>query len=58
LFAYERFAVIVFDENTVASDMSDYETYECNACGESFAAHEDSNAARNGYCSPRCQTAG
>ncbi len=33
-----------------------FETYDCTNCGESFKAYEDSNAAQNGYCSPKCQT--
>ncbi len=37
--------------------MSDFETYTCNGCGESFKAHPDSNAAERGYCSPACANA-
>jgi hypothetical protein len=38
--------------------MSEFETYSCENCGESFRAHPSSNAAENGYCSPACETAG
>jgi hypothetical protein len=37
--------------------MSDFETYTCDNCGDEFKAHESANAAENGYCSPKCQTA-
>lgn len=37
--------------------MSDFETYNCEHCGDEFAAHESANAAENGYCSPECRTA-
>ncbi|WP_336037575.1 hypothetical protein [Halobacterium yunchengense] len=35
-----------------------FETYECRHCGDDFEAYEDSNAAQNRYCSPRCETEG
>ena len=38
--------------------MSEFETYECTTCGESFAALPDANAATNGYCSPACEVEG
>ncbi|WP_279587137.1 hypothetical protein [Halobacterium sp. R2-5] len=34
------------------------ETYECQSCGDEFKAFEDSVAADDGYCSPRCETEG
>lgn len=33
-----------------------FETYDCEHCGDSFKAYDDAQAARNGYCSPRCET--
>jgi len=38
--------------------MSEFETYECSVCGESFTAMPDANAAASGYCSPACETEG
>lgn len=38
--------------------MSDFETYQCANCGESFTAHPSANAAGNSYCSPACETQG
>lgn len=35
-----------------------FERYTCEHCGTEFAAHPDGNAAKNGYCSPACETAG
>lgn len=36
--------------------MTEFETYECDGCGEAFKAYPDSNAAQNSYCSPACST--
>lgn len=38
--------------------MSAYERYTCENCGTDFAAVDGSKAAANGYCSPRCESAG
>jgi hypothetical protein len=38
--------------------MSDFDTYDCEECGEQFAAHPSSSAADNGYCSPACESDG
>lgn len=38
--------------------MPEFQTHECSECGDSFAAVEGANAARNGYCSPACERAG
>lgn len=38
--------------------MSGLQTFECDQCGETFAAVAGANAAENGYCSPACETAG
>lgn len=38
--------------------MPEFRTYECNQCGDAFAAVEGANAARDGYCSPACEVAG
>ncbi|WP_436929044.1 hypothetical protein [Halosimplex halobium] len=38
--------------------MSDFETYECEQCGESFVAHDSARAATDTYCSPRCLSEG
>lgn len=35
-----------------------FETFECANCGDQFTAYEDSNAASNEYCSPRCEVDG
>jgi hypothetical protein len=35
-----------------------FETCECQECGESFTAFDDSNAARTEYCSPSCEVDG
>jgi DNA-directed RNA polymerase subunit RPC12/RpoP len=37
--------------------MPEFETYTCENCGTEFKAIEDANAAENGYCSPKCDTA-
>lgn len=36
----------------------EFQTDECGECGESFEAVEGANAARNGYCSPACESDG
>jgi len=38
--------------------MPEFETYECNECGDRFTALPDANAAQEGYCSPACETHG
>lgn len=38
--------------------MSDFETYTCERCGESFKAHPSARAAETGFCSPACSTGG
>lgn len=38
--------------------MSDFESYDCASCGESFRALAGSNAAENEYCSPKCEVEG
>ncbi|MFB6206968.1 MAG: hypothetical protein ABEJ05_10640 [Haloglomus sp.] len=35
-----------------------FESYECTACGESFKAYPDANAADGPYCSPACESDG
>ena len=35
-----------------------FDTYECPVCGDEFKAFEDSKAAANQYCSPRCEVDG
>ncbi len=37
--------------------MSDFDTFDCANCGESFKAYPDSNAAEKEACSPACETA-
>ena len=37
--------------------MSNFESYECEHCGESFTAHPSARAAATNYCSPSCHTA-
>jgi formylmethanofuran dehydrogenase subunit E len=34
--------------------MARFERYECETCGERFAAHPSARAAEQGYCSPAC----
>ncbi|SEP13341.1 hypothetical protein SAMN05216388_103611 [Halorientalis persicus] len=38
--------------------MSEFETYSCGSCTETFSAHPSSNAAANTYCSPACEIEG
>lgn len=38
--------------------MSDFQTYDCDSCGEAFKAHPSANAAANTYCSPACESSG
>jgi hypothetical protein len=38
--------------------MPEFEDVTCKNCGNEFRAHASANAARNGYCSPRCETEG
>jgi DNA-directed RNA polymerase subunit RPC12/RpoP len=38
--------------------MPSLDTYECAECGDEFKALSDANAAREGYCSPACETSG
>ena len=38
--------------------MSNFETVNCNNCGNDFRVHPSAEAAETGYCSPRCQTEG
>lgn len=38
--------------------MSEFETFECTSCGETFKAYPDANAAENNYCSPSCEIDG
>lgn len=38
------------------SVMSEFETFECQHCGESFKALPDANAGTKRYCSPACET--
>jgi hypothetical protein len=37
--------------------MPEFETHTCENCGDEFKAIEGANAAENGYCSPKCETA-
>jgi len=37
--------------------MSDFDTFECSSCGESFKAYPDANVAQTEACSPACETA-
>lgn len=37
--------------------MSQFETFECRECGETFVALPESNAATDRSCSPACETA-
>jgi formylmethanofuran dehydrogenase subunit E len=34
-----------------------FETFTCEQCGEEFAAHPSARAAKNGLCSPACESA-
>lgn len=38
--------------------MSEFETTECENCGESFTSHPSAMAAQTNYCSPACHSAG
>lgn len=37
--------------------MSDFDTFDCVECGESFTALPEANAATKRLCSPACETA-
>jgi hypothetical protein len=37
--------------------MSEFDTYSCENCGESFTAHPSAQAVETSYCSPQCHTA-
>jgi len=37
--------------------MSQFESFECRNCGESFKALPDANAGTKRLCSPTCETA-
>lgn len=37
--------------------MSDFDTFECANCSESFVAYAESNAADAEACSPACHSA-
>lgn len=36
--------------------MSEFDTHECDECGDAFVAVDGANAAQNGYCSPACES--
>ncbi len=38
--------------------MSEFETYSCEHCSDSFTAHPSANAADEQYCSPACEESG
>lgn len=38
--------------------MPEFDTFECENCGEEFQALPGANAAEEGYCSPACESAG
>lgn len=38
--------------------MPEFESYTCETCGDEYRGIEGSNAAENGYCSPRCESEG
>lgn len=38
--------------------MSNFDSYDCENCGDTFVALAGANAAENSYCSPRCEIEG
>jgi hypothetical protein len=41
--------------NTLAV-VSDFDTFECDSCGDDFKALPEANAAQKELCSPACET--
>jgi hypothetical protein len=36
--------------------MPEFDTFECDQCGDEFAALPSAPAVATGYCSPNCET--